>query len=84
MFIYILFGGILSLCTFLSRLHVENIKLSFRDVFKAMALCILEITVLRYIVLLARISSFIGYKKNKKTWDRVERVQVEYKSSKIH
>lgn len=79
MFIYILFGGILSLCTFLSRLHVENIKLSFRDILKAMVLCVFEITILRYIVLLARISSFIGYKKHKKTWDRAERIRVEYK-----
>ena len=81
MLIYILFGGILSLCTFLSRLHVENIKLSLGDVLKAMFLCVLEITVLRYIVLLARISSFFGYKKNKKIWDRAERISVEYKSS---
>lgn len=81
--IYILFGGILSLCTFLSRLHVENIKLSFRDIIKAMLLCILEITVLRYIVLFARISSFFGYKKNKNIWDRAERISVEYKSAKF-
>lgn len=81
--IYILFGGILSLCTFFSRLHVENIKLSFRDIIKAMLLCILEITVLRYIVLFARISSFFGYKKNKNIWDRAERISVEYKSAKF-
>lgn len=81
--IYILFGGILSLCTFLSRLHVENIKLSFRDIVKAMLLCILEITVLRYIVLFARISSFFGYKKNKNIWDRAERISVEYKSARF-
>lgn len=83
MLIYILFGGILSLCTFLSRLHVENIKLSMRDILKAMSLCVLEITVLRYIVLYARISSFFGYKKNKKVWDRAERVSMEYKSAKF-
>lgn len=81
--IYILFGGILSLCTFLSRLHVENIKLSFRDILKAMLLCVLEITVLRYIVLFARISSFFGYKKNKNIWDRAERISVEYKSARF-
>lgn len=84
MLIYILFGGILSLCTFLSRLHVENIKLSFHDIIKAMMLCVLEITVLRYIVLFARITSFFGYKKNKKIWDRAERIHVEYKSSKFN
>lgn len=81
--IYILFGGILSLCTFLSRLHVENIKLSFRDILKAMLLCVLEITVLRYIVLFARISSFFGYKKNRNIWDRAERISVEYKSARF-
>jgi len=84
MIIYILFGGILSLCTFLSRLHVENIKLSVRDIIKAMLLCVLEITLLRYIVLFARVSSFFGYRKNKKIWDRAERISVRYKSSKFN
>ncbi len=83
MLIYILFGGILSLCTFFARLHIENIKLSFRDIIKAMLLCTLEITVLRFIILLARFSAFIGYKKRKHEWDRVERIRIEYKSSKL-
>ena len=81
--IYILFGGMLSLCTFLSRLHIENIKLSFYDVVKAILLCVFEITILRFIVLLARFSAFFGYKKHKNEWDRVERIQIKYKSSKI-
>lgn len=82
--IYILFGGILSLCTFLSRLHVENVKLSLRDIIKAVILCVFEITVLRFIVLIARLSSFIGYKKNKKEWDRAERIKIEFKSAKFN
>lgn len=81
--IYILFGGILSLCTFLSRLHIDNIKLSFRDVVKAACLCVFEITVLRFIVLIARFSAFFGYKKGKYEWDRAERTEMKYKSSKV-
>lgn len=84
MIIYVLFGGILSLCTFLSRLHVENVKLSLKDVLKASALCVFEITVLRFIVLIARLSAFIGYKKNKKEWDRVKRTKIEFKSAKFN
>ncbi len=77
MLMYIIFGSILSLCTFFSRIHVENIKLSFRDVVKAILLCALEISVLRFILLFARFYSFIGYKKKKKVWDRAERHAME-------
>lgn len=83
MFIYVIFGGILSLSTFLSRLHIENIKLSFSDLVKATILCVFEITVLRYIILIARFSSFIGYKKKRNEWDRVERTKMEFKSEKF-
>ena len=48
MLIYILFGAILSLCTFFARVHVENIKLSFRDVVKAILLCGLDRTKIDY------------------------------------
>ena len=83
MFIYILFGSILSLCTFFARIHVENIKLSFRDVVKAILLCTLEITVLRFIILMARFSAFIGYKKKRKVWDRVDRQKIDYNLDNI-
>ena len=81
--IYILFGGILSLCTFLSRLHIDNIKLSVRDVVKAICLCVFEITILRFIVLIARFSAFFSYKKGKYEWDKVERTKIKYNSSKF-
>lgn len=81
MIIYIIFGSVTSLCAFLSRLHVENIKLSIRDVIKAILLCSFEITVLRFFVLMARMSAFIGYKKNKNIWDRAERIGNKYKSA---
>lgn len=78
MLIYIVFGSILSLCTFFARIHVENIKLSFKDVIKAILLCAFEITILRLIILIARLSAFIGYKKKRKVWDKVERTKIDY------
>ena len=81
MLIYIIFGGVLSLTTFLARLHIENIKLSFKDVVKAIILCVLEITVLRFILLIARLSAFIGYKKKRNIWERAERTKIEFKTT---
>ncbi|MBQ8892089.1 MAG: glycosyltransferase family 2 protein [Bacilli bacterium] len=77
--IYIVFNSFLSFSIFLSRLHVENIKLSVYDFWKALLLSIFEITILRFIILTARFSAFIGYNKQKYVWDRVERKKIEYK-----
>ena len=34
-------------------------------------------------ILIARFSSFIGYKKKRNEWDRVERTKMEFKSEKF-
>lgn len=78
MLIYIFFGAVLSLCTFFARIHVENIKLSVWDVLKAILLCSFEITILRFILLVARLSAFIGYKKKRKVWDQVDREKIDF------
>ena len=63
----------MSFSIFISILHVENVKLSVFDFFKALILSFFELTILRTIVLIARFSAFIGYKKQKKVWDKADR-----------
>ena len=61
---------------------MENIKLSIWDVIKAILLCSFEITILRFIILIARLSAFIGYKKRRKVWDRVDREKIDFNLDK--
>ena len=78
MLIYIVFNSMLSFSIFFSRLHVENIKLTILDFLKALALSIFEITILRVVILSARFSAFIGYRKHKYVWERVDRRKIKY------
>ena len=78
MIMYVIFNSLLSFSIFLSRLHVENIKLSLDDFIKAAILSVFELIFLRYVVLVARFSAFLGYKKQKHVWDRVDRREMKY------
>lgn len=74
--IYAIFGGVLSFTTFLARIHVENLKLSFRDLIKAVFISMFEITILRTILVVVRFFSFFG-RKHKRTWGQIKRYNVE-------
>lgn len=73
--IYAVYGGVLSVTTFLARVHVENLKISGRDIVKAIFLAIFEITFLRFILVLVRFFSFFSRKK--KNWGSIKRYNVE-------
>lgn len=75
--LYTLFGGIMSLTTFFARVHTSNNKLSVKDVFKASFVCVLEIIFLRFILMLARLSTFLGYKKKRMRWDKINRTEMK-------
>ena len=74
--IYALFGAVLSLTAFLARVYVENSKITFGDLLKVICLCFFEITVLRFILSMARISAIFGYKKKKNSWGKIERLKI--------
>ena len=74
--IYALFGSILSLTAFFARIHTIDLKLSIGDVMKAVLLCFFEITFLRFVMAFVRSTAFIGYKKKKLQWGRIERKKI--------
>ena len=77
--IYALFGCILTLTAFFARTQTIDLKISVMDALKAILLCFIEITFLRFIMAFVRATAFIGYKKKKLNWGRIERKKINVK-----
>ena len=77
--VYVVYSAILSLTAFFARIHTIDLKLRVSDVFKAIGLCALEVSCLRFILAWVRATSLIGYRKNRRSWGRIERKKIEFK-----
>lgn len=76
--IYAVFSAVLSLTAFFSRMYTADLKVSFSDALRAVILCLFEITFLRFILAWVRATAFIGYKKKKLSWGRIERKKINF------
>lgn len=76
--IYIVYSSILSLTAFLARVHTIDLKLTPGDVLKAVGLCALEISCLRYILAWVRMTALFHYEQRKRDWGQIERTQIRY------
>ena len=74
--LYTLFGCVMTLTTFFARVHLANNKLSFLDICKAFLVCAIEIVILRFILMISRLTSVFTYKKNKRRWDKLDRTEL--------
>lgn len=74
--IYALFGSVMSMTAFFARTQTIDLKLTLRDVLKALLLCTLEICALRFVMTWVRATAFIGYRKRKLNWGRIERKKI--------
>lgn len=77
--IYIVYSAILSLTAFFSRIHTIDLRLGFRDAAKAVLLCALEVSCLRFILAWVRMSALIGYRKKKLVWGKIERKEINFR-----
>ena len=77
--IYAAFGSVITMTSFFARIQTIDLKISFKDFLKALTLCTLEITGLRFIMAWVRATAFIGYKKKKLRWDKLERKKIDLK-----
>ncbi len=78
MLVYVVFGWILTLAAFFSRIHTTNTGITNGDVARSFLFCLLENTFLRLILLFARFTAFLGYKKKKLDWNKVRRQKVVF------
>lgn len=77
--VYALFGSVMSMTAFFARIQTIDLKVTFRDAMKALLLCTVEISALRFILAWVRATSFIGYKKKKLKWGRIQRQKINLK-----
>lgn len=77
--IYAIFSCVLTLTAFFARIQTIDLKISLMDAAKAVGLCFFEISVLRFIMAFVRATAFIGYKKKKLNWGRIERQKIDLK-----
>lgn len=77
--IYCAFGSILSITAFFARIQTIDLKISLKDGFKALLLCGFEVGFLRFVIAFVRGTAFIGYRKKKLHWGKIERKDVNVK-----
>jgi len=77
--VYAVFGSVLSLTAFFSRIQTIDLKISFSDGVKAVMLCLFEVTFLRFVMAFVRATALQGYQKKKLQWGRIERRKIQLK-----
>ena len=77
--IYAVFGAILTLTAFFSRIYTADLTVSFGDGVRAACLCLFELVFLRFILAWVRCTAFIGYRKRRLSWGRIERRKINLK-----
>lgn len=77
--IYAVFGAILTLTAFFSRIYTADLTVSFGDGVRAACLCLFELVFLRFILAWVRCTAFIGYRKRWLSWGRIERRKINLK-----
>lgn len=76
--IYVLYSAILSLTAFFARIHTIDLKLSVTDILKAVGLCALEVSFLRFILAWVRGTALLGYRKKKQQWGTIQRQKINF------
>ena len=77
--IYAVFGAILTLTAFFSRIYTADLTVSFGDGVRAACLCLFELVFLRFILAWVRCTAFIGYRKRRLSWGSIERRKINLK-----
>lgn len=77
--IYTVYSSVLSLTAFFARIQTIDLTISFSDVLKAVFLCFFEVSCLRFVLAFVRVTAFIGYRKKKLHWGRIERKKIDLK-----
>lgn len=78
--IYAIFGSIMTLTAFFSRIQTIDLSISFSDVIKVIGLCFFEITFLRFIMATVRMRALLGmHSKKQMTWGSIQRKKLDFK-----
>ncbi len=76
--IYIVYSAILSLTAFFARVQTVDLKISPSDAVKALALCALEVSCLRFVTAWVRMTAPLRYNKGKQSWGQIQRKHIRF------
>ena len=71
--LYAVYGAILTMTAFFQRIYTQNLHISWADIIKASAMCLVENLFFRFFLDFVRATAFIGYKKKKNQWGQIKR-----------
>ena len=75
--IYAVYGAIMSLTAFFSRVQTRDLHLSKLDVVRALCLSLFEVTILRFIMAVTRMLALWATRKKDRRWDKITRTQIK-------
>ena len=81
--IYVVYSSILSLTAFFTRTYTIDLKLTFSDTMKAVALCGVEIFGLRLILAWVRMIALFGTRRSRKNWGTIERKTISFRTDEM-
>lgn len=74
--VYALYGAVMGLTAFLSRAQTRDLRLSARDVGRAVLLSLFEVTVLRLVMAATRMAALVGHRKSRDRWGTIARRRI--------
>lgn len=74
--IYVVDSSILSLTAFFARVHTIDLKLTPSDVLKAIGICAVEVSCLRFVLAWVRMTALLGYRKKQASWGTIKRKKI--------
>ncbi len=79
---YAVFGSLLTVISYLARNYIGDTRLPYRDIIRAILLCIPENIGLRFILAWTRLLAIFQYRSKKVSWGKITRYQIHYQSNK--
>lgn len=71
--LYALYGAVLTVTAFFQQVYTRETGLTARDVVRTVALCLIENILFHFFLAYVRATSFIGYRKHRLQWGRINR-----------
>ncbi len=80
--VYAVFGSLLTVISYLARNYMGDTHLSYREVIRAILLCIPENIGLHFLLAWTRLLAIFQYHGKKASWGKITRYQIHYQSNK--
>ncbi len=76
-FVYVLYGMILSITSYLTTIHLQGLSIKPVSILKIIGLSLLETTYIHFVMLWTRATALVGYRKNKRNWGTIQRKKID-------